>query len=67
MLTVQTAESPERCAPQSVAALGTEPEKRGACRVPVAVHGRLIWKDKNGTTRRASVMTRNESEHGALV
>ena len=73
MLIVQAPESPERCDPQGVATLRSEPynrsepHKRMANRVPLAVHGRLIWKDKNGTTRITSVVTRNVSEHGALV
>lgn len=42
-------------------------EKRSADRRAVAVPGRIIWKDRNGTTRMASVMTRDVSEQGVLL
>lgn len=42
-------------------------QQRAAERVAVAVPARLTWKDQRGTTRFASVMTRNISEFGAYV
>jgi hypothetical protein len=41
--------------------------KRGAERRSVAFPARLTWKDQRGTTRFASVVVRNVSEHGAYV
>lgn len=42
-------------------------EKRGAERRPVTVPGQIVWKDARGTTRMASVVTRDISEHGVRV
>jgi hypothetical protein len=42
-------------------------DKRAADRRPVAVPGQIVWKDARGTTRLASVMTRDVSEHGVRV
>jgi len=41
--------------------------KRTAERRTLAVPARLTWKDQRGTTRFASVMTRNVSEFGVYV
>jgi hypothetical protein len=41
--------------------------KRAAERVAVAIPARLTWKDQRGTTRFASVVTRNISEIGVYV
>ncbi len=41
--------------------------KRTAERRSVAVPARLTWKDQRGTTRFASVVTRNVSEFGVYV
>jgi hypothetical protein len=43
------------------------PTKRAFERFDVAVPARLTWKDRHGTTRFASVMTRNASETGVFV
>ena len=42
-------------------------QKRTAERRAIAVPARLTWKDQRGTTRFASVMTRNMSEFGVYV
>jgi hypothetical protein len=42
-------------------------EKRGADRFPLSVPGQIVWKDARGTTRLASVVTRDVSEHGVSV
>jgi hypothetical protein len=42
-------------------------QKRTAERRSVAVPARLTWKDQYGTTRFASVITRNVSEFGVYV
>jgi hypothetical protein len=41
--------------------------KRTAERQTVALPARLTWKDQRGTTRFASVVTRNISEYGVYV
>ena len=46
---------------------GTNPnriEKRAAERRPLAVPGQIVWKDARGTTRMASVVTRDVSDSG---
>jgi len=40
---------------------------RAAERKPIAVSARLTWKDQRGTTRFATVVTRNVSEYGVYV
>jgi hypothetical protein len=45
----------------------TNDQKRTAERRSVAVPARLTWKDQRGTTRFASVVTRNVSEFGVYV
>lgn len=42
-------------------------EKRNAERRPLAVPGQIIWKDARGTTRMASVVTRDVSDCGVSV
>jgi hypothetical protein len=42
-------------------------EKRASERRCIEVPGQIVWKDARGTTRMASVMTRDVSEHGVLV
>jgi len=42
-------------------------EKRAAERQRLEVPGQIVWKDARGTTRMASVVTRDVSEHGVLV
>jgi len=42
-------------------------DKRVAERRPVALAARLTWKDQRGTTRFASVVTRDVSEYGVFV
>ena len=42
-------------------------EKRVAERQPLALPGQIVWKDARGTTRMASVITRDVSDHGILV
>jgi hypothetical protein len=42
-------------------------QQRSSERHAIAVPGQLIWKDAKGTTRMASVVTRNVSEHGVLL
>ena len=43
------------------------PSKRTAERRPIWLPARLTWKDQRGTTRFASVVTRNVSELGVFV
>ena len=46
----------------------TQPaDKRAAVRRPVTVPGQIVWKDARGTTRMASVVTRDISETGVSV
>ena len=42
-------------------------EKRTADRHRIVVPGQILWKDARGTTRMASVITRDISEHGVSV
>lgn len=42
-------------------------DKRGTERRAATVPARLMWKDQRGTTRFASVITRNVSEYGVYV
>jgi len=42
-------------------------EKRAAERRCLEVPGQIVWKDARGTTRMASVLTRDVSEHGVSV
>src|SRR5688572_30080381 len=42
-------------------------EKRTAERRRLAVPGQIVWKDDRGTTRIASVRTRDVSEYGVSV
>ena len=42
-------------------------DKRTSERRPLAVPGQIVWKDAKGTTRMASVVTRDVSEHGVAV
>jgi hypothetical protein len=42
-------------------------EKRSAERRPLEVPGQIVWKDVRGTTRIATVVTRDVSEHGVSV
>lgn len=42
-------------------------DKRTSERRPLAVPGQIVWKDAKGTTRMASVVTRDISEHGVAV
>lgn len=42
-------------------------EKRAATRRQLAVPGQIVWKDARGTTRMASVVTRDVSESGVSV
>jgi hypothetical protein len=42
-------------------------EKRGVDRRPLTVPGQIVWKDARGTTRMASVLTKDVSENGILV
>lgn len=44
-----------------------QPNERSAERRPVTLPARLTWKDQRGTTRFASVVTRNVSESGVYV
>ena len=43
------------------------PVPRRAERRPLALPGRVTWKDSRGTTRFASVVTRNVSETGVFI
>ena len=45
----------------------TSSDKRTAERRNLAVPGQIVWKDGRGTTRLASVVTRDVSEHGVAV
>jgi len=45
----------------------TSDNKRAVERRPVQLPARLMWKDQRGTTRFASVVTRNISELGVYV
>jgi hypothetical protein len=45
----------------------TGADKRSADRSAIALPARLTWKDQHGTTRFASVLTRDVSEFGAYV
>lgn len=42
-------------------------DKRTSDRRRLEVPGQIVWKDARGTTKFASVMTRNVSEHGVAV
>jgi len=42
-------------------------DKRATARRPITLPARLTWKDQHGTTRFASVVTRDVSEFGAYV
>jgi hypothetical protein len=42
-------------------------ERRSTERRDIAVPGQIVWKDARGTTRLASVVTRDVSEHGVSV
>jgi hypothetical protein len=42
-------------------------EKRQSDRLPITVPGQIVWKDARGTTRMASVVTRDVSAHGVRV
>jgi len=42
-------------------------EKRATARCPVALPGRLTWKDSRGASRFATVVARNVSEFGVYV
>jgi hypothetical protein len=44
-----------------------DPNKRTSARTSVALPARLTWKDQRGTTRFASVVTRNVSDFGVYV
>ena len=45
----------------------TKPAPQRAARRSVALPGRVTWKDSRGTTRFASVVTRNVSESGVFI
>jgi hypothetical protein len=42
-------------------------DKRESERLAIEVPGQIVWKDAKGTTRMASVVTRNVSEQGVRV
>jgi len=42
-------------------------DKRSAERRNLAVPGQIVWKDGRGTTKLASVITRDVSDHGVAV
>ena len=42
-------------------------DKRMSERRPISLPGQIVWKDGRGTTRLASVVTRDISEHGVAV
>jgi hypothetical protein len=42
-------------------------DKRASERLKIEVPGQIVWKDARGTTRMASVVTRDVSEHGVFV
>jgi hypothetical protein len=44
-----------------------KPHARGAERKPLALPARVTWKDARGTTRFASVTTRNVSDTGVFI
>ena len=46
---------------------GSRYEKRIEDRLRIAVPGQILWKDSRGSTRMASVMTRDISPHGVSV
>ena len=48
-------------------AAATTGEKRTTGRTSVAIPARLTWKDQRGTTRFASVVTKDVSEYGVYV
>ena len=50
-----------------VSATNRNYEKRLKDRLALTVPGQIIWKDNKGTTRMASVVTRDVSEHGVSV
>jgi hypothetical protein len=52
---------------RTVPTTGATEQKRAAERRSLAVPARLTWKDQRGTTRFASVVTRNISEFGVYV
>jgi hypothetical protein len=45
----------------------TRSDKRASERRPLSVPGQIVWKDARGTTRMASVVTKDVSEHGVRV
>jgi len=45
----------------------SRPEKRAAERRPLNIPAQIVWKDSKGTTRLASVVTKDVSEHGVSV
>ena len=45
----------------------TRSDKRASERRPISVSGQIVWKDARGTTRMASVVTKDVSEHGVRV
>lgn len=49
--------------------MGGQPrtEKRNNDRQRLRIPGQIVWKDARGTTRMASVITRDISEHGVAV
>jgi hypothetical protein len=46
---------------------GSRYEKRIEDRHPITVPGQILWKDARGSTRMASVVTRDVSAHGVSV
>jgi hypothetical protein len=46
---------------------GSRYEKRAEDRHPIGVPGQILWKDARGSTRMASVVTRDVSPHGVSV
>jgi len=46
---------------------GSRYEKRNEDRLRIAVPGQILWKDARGSTRMASVLTRDVSTHGVSV
>lgn len=50
-----------------VQGLQSRTEKRASERRRVQVPGQIVWKDARGSTRMASVLTRDVSEHGVSV
>lgn len=50
-----------------VQGLQSRTEKRASERRRVQVPGQIVWKDARGSTRVASVLTRDVSEHGVSV